>query len=81
MNVTPGGAREQEMSTQLLADPLVFIRRWIGEVKLIVIIIIIKRLIEKMQNNNPLMLSGHLSQSLDKSISNTLDISKFISNY
>lgn len=30
---TPGGVREQEMSAALLADPLVFIRRWIGEVK------------------------------------------------
>ena len=29
---TPGGQREKEMSSQLLADPLVFIRRWIGEV-------------------------------------------------
>ncbi|XP_052270374.1 uncharacterized protein LOC127871467 isoform X3 [Dreissena polymorpha] len=28
---TPGGDREQEMSAELLADPLVFIRRWIGE--------------------------------------------------
>ncbi|KAL4223925.1 hypothetical protein ACF0H5_017387 [Mactra antiquata] len=31
LQTTPGGVREQEMSAQLLADPLVFIRRWIGE--------------------------------------------------
>ena len=30
---TPGGVREQEMSASLLADPLVFVRRWIGEVR------------------------------------------------
>ncbi|XP_052800410.1 uncharacterized protein LOC128231514 isoform X2 [Mya arenaria] len=28
---TPGGQREQEMSAELLADPLIFLRRWIGE--------------------------------------------------
>lgn len=32
LQTTPGGVREQEMSAELLADPLVFIRRWIGEV-------------------------------------------------
>lgn len=31
LQTTPGGVREQEISAQLLADPLVFIRRWIGE--------------------------------------------------
>lgn len=31
LQTTPGGMKEQEMSAQLLADPLVFIRRWIGE--------------------------------------------------
>ena len=32
LQTTPGGQREQQMSAELLADPLIFIRRWIGEV-------------------------------------------------
>jgi hypothetical protein len=32
LKATPGSKREENMSTELLADPLVFFRRWIGEV-------------------------------------------------
>lgn len=32
LKATPGSKREEVMSNELLADPLVFIRRWIGEV-------------------------------------------------
>jgi len=32
LKATPGSIREITMSTELLADPLVFLRRWIGEV-------------------------------------------------
>ena len=38
LKVTPGGARQHEMSVELLADPLVFIRRWIGEVNIYVLL-------------------------------------------
>ncbi|XP_078336716.1 uncharacterized protein LOC111135431 isoform X1 [Crassostrea virginica] len=31
LKATPGSKREEYMSNELLADPLVFIRRWIGE--------------------------------------------------
>lgn len=31
LKATPGSKREENMSTELLADPLVFFRRWIGE--------------------------------------------------
>lgn len=31
LKATPGSKREEVMSNELLADPLVFIRRWIGE--------------------------------------------------
>ena len=32
LKATPGGKREEDMTNMLLADPLVFLRRWIGEV-------------------------------------------------
>lgn len=32
LKATPGSMREQGMKTELLADPLIFLRRWIGEV-------------------------------------------------
>lgn len=36
LKATPGSKREEYMSNELLADPLVFIRRWIGEVRILV---------------------------------------------
>lgn len=35
LKLTPGSDQSKAMSKQLLADPVIFLRKWIGEVRLL----------------------------------------------